>query len=264
MGTARRMSGKPARPRDATTARAFLQPLSLLAGALVWEMVGLTGAVSWLPPLHAVIARIGSLWAGGDLRKPLADSLGNLLIGYLISAVGGLLVGAAMAVSTKVDQALRIYVDMLMAAPSIMLAPVLFIIFGLSSITLLSVIVLYASVFIISTTRSAIAGTSANLRDMAFSFGASRLQIFVQVVLREAAPEIMTGLRVGMGRAVKGMFNGELFIAVFGLAALDKRFEGSFDSTGILAIALVIVIIGVLLSALIESANRRLNGWLPR
>lgn len=259
MGTARRVS-----VLRAGAGLRLVQPLSLLAGALTWEIVGVTGAVSWLPPLHAVIGRIGTLWADGELRAPLTDSLSNLMLGYLISVVGGLLIGTAMAVSTKVDHTLRIYVDMLMAAPSIMLAPVLFIIFGLSSMTLLSVIVLYAIVFIISTTRSAIAGTSSTLREMASSFGASRRQIFVQVMLREAAPEIMTGLRVGMGRAVKGMFNGELFVAVFGLAALDKRFEGSFDSTGILAIALVIVVIGVILSALIEMANRRLNGWLPR
>src|SRR5262249_9128355 len=130
-----------------------------------------------------------------------------------------------------------------------------------SSFTLIAVIVLYASVFIIATTRSAVEGANRGLLDMARSFGAGPVAGFLWVTSRSAGPEILTGLRLGMGRAVKGMFNGELFIAVFGLAALDKNYEGAFDTTGILAIAVVVIVLAVLLATLVEIANRRLNGW---
>ena len=40
-----------------------------------------------------------------------------------------------------------------------------------------------------------------------------------QVMLPAAAPMIMAGVRLGVGRAVTGMINGEMFIAVVGLGA---------------------------------------------
>ena len=264
MGTAGRLKAVAgAGVRRAAKGGLALQVTSLLAGALLWEVVGHFGHVSWLPALHTVLGRVGALWAAGELQGPLVDSLTNLTLGYAVSVVAGVAIGSAMALSKKVDYALRVYVDALMAAPSIMFAPVFFIIFGLSRATLLAVIILYACVFIVSSTRTAIAGASTNLQDMARSFGATRTQIF-GVMVREAAPALMAGVRIGMGRAVKGMFNGELFVAVVGLAALEKRFEGSFDAAGILAVALVIIALAVLLASLLSLVNRALNSWVPR
>lgn len=239
-----------------------LEAIGLLVGLVLWEIVGTLRLIPWLPSLHEVIAKIGSLFAAGELQDPLLNSITNLVIGYVIAVVIGVVVGALMAVSKYVDLALRVYVDALMAAPSIMLVPVLYVLFGLSKVTLVLVIILYASVFIIVNTRSAVVGASRNLAEMARSFGAGPLAAFFWVTLRSAGPGIFAGLRIGMGRAVKGMFNGELFIAVTGLAALDKQFHGAFDTTGILAIAMVVIVLAVGLATSVAVADRRLNGWV--
>ncbi|MBO0826385.1 MAG: ABC transporter permease subunit [Streptosporangiales bacterium] len=238
-----------------------LQALGLVVGLALWELIGALHLISWFPSLHAVLGRVGELAAQGKLQEPLVQSVTNLVVGYLVSVVAGIVIGTLMAVSKYVNFALRVYVDALMAAPSIMLVPVLYVLFGLSSFTLIAVIVLYASVFIMVNTRNAVAGASSALHDMARSFGAGPVAAFFWVTVRSAGPEILSGLRLGMGRAVKGMFNGELFIAVFGLAALDKSYEGAFDTTGILAVAVVVIVLAVVLSTIVEFANRRLNGW---
>jgi ABC-type nitrate/sulfonate/bicarbonate transport system permease component len=238
-----------------------LEALGLLIGAIAWELVGLANVSQFLPPLHSVVARIGSLIANGQLESPLFSSLENLLIGFAVSVVGGVLIGTAMAVSRYVDYALRVYVNFLMAVPSVLLVPVLYEIFGLSSFTLIAVIVLYSSVFIVANTRTAVMSARADLTDMARVFGTPPVRRFFTITLRSAGPEIFGGLRVGMGRAVKGMFNGELLIAVVGLAQLDRTYAGAFDATGILAIALVILVIAVALAAIVEVINRALNGW---
>lgn len=255
------LTGRTARRRLLPRGQVTLEALGLVVGLALWELIGSTHLISWFPPLHAVMDRIVELAAEDKLQEPLLQSVTNLVVGYLVSVVAGVVLGTLMAVSKYVNFALRVYVDALMAAPSIMLVPVLYVIFGLSSFTLVAVIVLYASVFIVVNTRNAVAGASSALHDMARSFGAGPMTAFFWVTLRSAGPEILSGLRLGMGRAVKGMFNGELFIAVFGLAALDKNFEGAFDTTGILAVAVVVIFLAVVLSTLVELVNRRLNGW---
>lgn len=247
-------------PRFAQS-RATLTIVGLVVGAAIWEVLGLTHVSRFLPPIHSVFARVIDLWRTGQLRQPLTESVRNLVIGYAFSATVGVLIGTLMAVSKYVDYALRVYVNALMATPSILLVPVLYVIWGLSSFTLIAVIVLYTTVFVVANTRTAVSGARHDLSEMAKAFGAGATGGFFGVTLRSAGPEIFAGLRLGMGRAVKGMFNGELLIAVVGLAHLDRTFAGAFDATGILAIALVILMIAVILTGLLEFVNRTLNSW---
>jgi NitT/TauT family transport system permease protein len=245
--------------------RGFLtQAGSLLAGIAIWQVLGMTLHFEWLPPFSAAVAKVGDMWSGGELQTALAESIGNLVIGYVVSAVGGVGLGTAMALVPKVNYALRIYVNAFLLAPSIVMAPIFFIFFGLSRLTPISVIVLYSILFITVNTYTAMTQVDRHLEEMARCLGAGRWQIFRHVTLPAAMPLTMAGLRLGMGRAVKGMINGELFIAIVGLGRLDQTFESTFDAAGILAIMLIVVVVAVLATSVVQFADRRVNGWLYR
>ena len=64
-----------------------------------------------------------------------------------------------------------------------------------------------------------------------------------------------------MGQAVKGMITGEMFIAYFGLGALLRNFGGRFDSAGVFAVLLVVVVVALLCTAVIEAIERRVTAW---
>jgi NitT/TauT family transport system permease protein len=96
---------------------------------------------------------------------------------------------------------------------------------------------------------------------MARSFGATRWQTFTNIVLPASGPLLFAGLRLGLGRSVKGMINGELIITVVGLGALDEEFDGAFDVPGILSIALIVVIVAIVSTALLQIVDRRVNRW---
>lgn len=237
---------------------------SLLAGIVIWQALGLTLHFEWLPPFSAAVAKVAEMWSGGELQTALAESLGNLAVGYLVSAVAGVGLGTAMALFPKVNFALRIYVNAFLLAPSIVMAPIFFIFFGLSRLTPISVIVLYSVLFITVNTYTAMTQVDRHLEEMARCLGAGRWQVFRHVTLPAALPLTMAGLRLGMGRAVKGMINGELFIAIVGLGRLDETFESTFDAAGILAIMLIVIAVAVLATSVVQVADRRVNGWLYR
>ena len=243
---------------------ALVQAAALLAGLAIWQVIGVALRFEWLPPFTSAVAKVGEMWAGGELQTALAESIGNLVIGYAVSAVAGVTLGTAMALLPKVNYALRIYVNGFLLAPSIVMAPIFFIFFGLSRLTPISVIVLYSVLFITVNTYTAMTQVDHHLEEMARVMGGSRWQIFRSVTLPAAMPLTMAGLRLGMGRAVKGMINGELFIAIVGLGRLDQSFESTFDASGILAIMLIVIAVAVLATAVVQAADRRLNGWLYR
>ncbi len=60
------------------------------------------------------------------------------------------------------------------------------------------------------------------------------------------------------------MINGEMFIAVVGLGKLLTDAGGRFDSESVLAVLLAVVAVALGAVGLVQWADRRLNGWLPR
>lgn len=240
---------------------AWTQGLSILAGIAIWQLLGSVLHVAWLPPFSAVVVKLAGLWSEGRIQPPLTESLTNLGLGYAICVVAGVGLGTLMAIFPKLNYMLRPYVDALMLAPSIVLAPVLFVLLGLSRWLPVSVIIVYALVYIIANTYTAVAEVDRELLAMARSFGASRWQAFWNIILPAAGPLLFAGLRLGLGRSVKGMINGELIITVIGLGALDEEFDGTFDVPGILSIVLVVVIVAIISTGVLQFVDRRVNAW---
>jgi NitT/TauT family transport system permease protein len=237
--------------------------LSLLGGAVLWEIVARLWDVSFFPPLSAVLRRLGEMIADGEILGSLGNSLLNLLVGAVISVVIGVGVGLLMGAYKKVEQALDVYVYALLTAPSLVFAPIFFSIFGLGRASIVAVVVMYATFIIIINTATAIRSVPVSLIEMGRSFCASDWQVFRRIVVPAAMPLIMAGLRLGMGRAVKGMINGEMFIAAVGLGALVMDAGRRFDAETILAVLLVIIAVAVATMQLVQVLDRRVTRWLP-
>ena len=73
----------------------------------------------------------------------------------------------------------------------------------------------------------------------------------------------MAGIRLGVGRAVKGMINGEMFIAVVGLGGVVMTAGRNFDAETVLAVMLLIILVAFGAVGLVERIDRRLTAWLP-
>ncbi|HZD75231.1 MAG TPA: ABC transporter permease, partial [Actinomycetota bacterium] len=237
--------------------------LSLLGGAVLWEAVARIWNVSFFPPLSAVLARLWEMIADGEILRSLGNSLINLVIGFAIAVTVGVGVGLAMGAYKKIDQALDMYVYALLTAPSLVFAPIFFSVFGLGRASIVGVIVMYATFIIIINTATAIRSVPVALIEMGRSFCASDWQIFRRIVIPAAMPLIMAGLRLGMGRAVKGMINGEMFIAAVGLGAVVMDAGRRFDAETILAVLLVIIAVAVATMKLVQLLDRRVTAWLP-
>jgi len=234
------------------------QYVSLAAGAAAWEAGGRMLGSARLPPFSSVLESAAQMAWRGDLLAPLAASLGSLTIGYLAAAAAGVLAGALMARSYVVEHLVDVYFDAFMASPVLVYVPVLFALFGVTRTSQVAVVFTYAFFIIAATTNAGIRDADPRLGEMARAFGASERQIFWSVALPAALPTLLTGLRLGMARAVKGMVVGEMVIALSGLGAALKGFGARFDIEGTLAVLLVILLVSIGCSALVRALGRTL------
>jgi NitT/TauT family transport system permease protein len=234
----------------------------ILAIIVLWEIAGQVVDLRWLPPFTTVAARLVELFATGEIGPHLLASLGSLALGFSIALVVGLLVGVAMGLFTWVNTALDVYVNAMLFTPGLIFAPILFAIFGLSYATRVSVVVIYAVFIIIINTAAAVRNVEKPLLEMAASYGANRRTAILRVVLPDAFPLIIAGIRMGVGRAVKGMVNGEMFIALVGIGGQAARYGKQFDFTSVWALSVFIMILAVLINQSVSHLERRLTSWV--
>jgi NitT/TauT family transport system permease protein len=234
---------------------------SIVGGILLWELIGRVLNFPFLPPFSDVFAAWLEILGTGKLIPELLNSLRSLFIGYSLAVVFGLTVGTLMGRFRKVEYFFNPFVDINLSTPTLVYIPVLFALFGVSSATVIVIVFMYSFFIIVVNTVTGIKKADPSLIEMGRSFGASDRQLFRKIMIWDALPLIMAGVRIGMSRAVKGMINGELFIALVGLGARLKTYQGAFNIEKVLAMLLTIIVVAAALTAIVQYIDRRLTGW---
>ena len=237
--------------------------IGLGAGMILWEVIARAWNVIFFPPFSAVVVQLVELTLDGKIVESLLGSLTNLVIGFAISVVFGVGTGMLMGAYRKVDMALDVYIYAMLTAPSLVFAPIFFAIFGLGRASILGVVIMYSIFIIIINTVAAIRTVPVGLIEMGRSYCATERQLFFKVILPAALPMIFAGLRLGMGRAVKGTINGEMFITAVGLGAVVISAGRRFDAATVLAVLLVIIIVALVGVKVIQLIDARMTSWLP-
>ena len=231
--------------------------LSLLIGCVIWEAAARLVDSPFFPTCLETGAALVALIRSGAIAGSLSISLGNLLVGFVAAGIAGIGVGVAMSRCRAVELILEPYLHALLAAPGLVYVPILFTLFGTARITQIGSVFLHAVFVITVTTAGALRPKNRGLIAMATAFGATERQIFWRVRWPEALPLVASGLHVGALLAVKGMINGEMFIAFTGLGALVRVYGGRFQPEAVLAVVIVIVAVAFATTAVVDAVSRR-------
>lgn len=232
--------------------------LTLAVFVVLWEIVGRLDLVFVLPPLTVVAAAGWELVVSGQIAANAVGTLTTLVIGLTISVVAGVTLGVLMARYRLVDQVLGVYVDMLMSAPVSAIVPVLVLVFGTGSESIVAAVVLFCFFVITINAYAGVKEVDEQLIEMARSFSVPERIVLRRVILPGALPLLLTGLRMGIGRSVNGAIFGEMLVSVVGLGGLLITFGSRFQFDRLDALIILIVGTAVLLMTFFEWVERRL------
>jgi len=235
--------------------------LSILSLAALWEIAGRIMDSTLIPPLSHIGTAWWKLLVSGKLAANLTTSLGTLAAGFFLAATIGILIGLLMGRFRAVEHFLDLYVNALMSAPAIAFVPVLIMWFGLGVESRIAVVFLFAVFVIIINTMTGVKQVDSVLVEMARSFGAKEKEIFFKIILPAAMPAIMAGVRLGMGRAVKGMVTAEMLLTLTGVGAMIMQYGSAFATDSLFAVILTILLVAILTMRAVQWLDRRMTGW---
>lgn len=234
---------------------------SILTLAIIWEALGRGLQTILIPPLSQIASAWYRLLTNGGLLENLIMSLGTLAVGFFLALILGVVIGVLMGRFQGVEHLLDLYINALMAAPTISFIPVLILWFGLGVQSRIAVVFLFSFFVIAINTVTGVKHVDPVLVEMARSFGAKGKELFFRVELPAALPMIMAGVRLGMGRAVKGMVTGEMLLALTGIGAMIMQYGAAFATDALFAIILTILGVALISMKLVEVIDRHLTGW---
>jgi NitT/TauT family transport system permease protein len=184
-----------------------------------------------------------------------------MVVGFAFAASFGILLGAAMGRWRAAEVFIDPYLSILLVTPMAALIPILIMATGLGMVTRVLVVFCFAVAVVTVNTRAGLRMVDPGWVEMARSFGASEGQLWRKIRLRGALPAVLTGLRLGLARAITGMLLVELLIIALGIGRLMLDFQGTFDSASLYATVLVVVGEAVVLMQVFKRLERRAASW---
>jgi len=237
----------------------------LVVGAL-WEAVAHSGAfpARLFPSLEQVAATFARLTAEGILPHHAALTLYRLAAGFAIAAVAGVALGIVMGRSRRAEAFLLPLVSIGAPIPGLAYAPLFLLWFGLGDVSKIVTIPVGVLFLVLVNTMTGVKAINPLLIKAAHDLGASRLQIFVKVILPGALPNIFTGLRLGAGMALILVFITEIEATKAGLGYLLWEAFQLLETKDVFAGVVTFGLLGVATTWLLQWIERTACPWARR
>ncbi|HDX8400171.1 taurine ABC transporter permease TauC [Aeromonas dhakensis] len=245
--------------------------ISLLTlGALLalWWLVARLELISplFLPPPAQVLQQLLTLagpqgFMDATLWQHLAASLQRILIALAAATLCGVTVGLAMGLSPTLRGMLDPLIELYRPVPPLAYLPLMVIWFGIGETS--KVLLIYLAIFapVAMATLAGVQGARQVRLRAARALGANRWQVLWYVIVPGALPDMLTGLRIGLGVGWSTLVAAELIAATRGVGFMVQA-AGEFLATDVvLAGILVIALIAFTLELGLRALQRRLTPW---
>jgi NitT/TauT family transport system permease protein len=253
-----------------------------------WRADGLrSGTTATLLPAAGLLVALGGWWLvarlelihpaalppPGDVLTAFSDrparllehavaTTGEILLGFALSALAGVLIGLSLAASRTVERMFTPLLVAVNAVPKITLGPLLVVALGWGQKPILTMVFLLCFFPIVLSTATGLTTTPAELAELARSWNASRWQTFRKVRFPAALPQIFVGLKVAMPLAAIGAVIGEFQAGEGGLGYVIQQYAGIGDTATAWAAIILVALVSILLYAALVLVERRSLPWL--
>ncbi len=233
---------------------------AVVLGLVVWDIYA-RSTDTFVPPLGDVADAWLRMVDSGELLDALWISTQAFTLGLLLAVVVALAFGLLTGLNDEVDHAASPFLSALVALPSVAYIPLIMIWIGFGLAGRVAIVFEFAVLVMTLNFRAGVRSVDPDLLEMARSFGLGRRLTFARIIIPGAMAGIMSGIRLGLGRAIKGTVTAEVLLVLVGMGGLVKSYGNTFRVDSLLAVVATIVVIALVMTSLLMRVDARVNRW---
>jgi NitT/TauT family transport system permease protein len=195
------------------------------------------------------------------LAQHLVASLSRVFCGFLLATAIGVFLGLIIGRSRRMEYLFLPPLEVLRPIPAVAWIPLAILMFPSSEASMIFITFIGALFPILLNTIHGVENVDARLVASAGSLGSGRFATFTEIIVPAAAPNIVTGLSIGMGTAWFCLVTAEMISGQFGIGYFTWMSYTVQDYPQIIVGMLLIGVIGMGSSALIRKLGQSLMPW---
>jgi len=238
---------------------------------VLWEVAALSAGnslilVGPIPVLQALVALLQNHVPRGALGIQGADAailqtLATIVFGFVLACAVGIPVGLIMGRWKAAEELIDPWLSAAYSIPIVILIPMLYFAIGADFFAEVFVTFLITVSTIIVNTHHGVKYVSNALAEVGKSYGASESQFVAKIILPASVPDIISGMRIGMGRAILAAVLAEVLMSGNGLGGLMMTFQDVLNTPYMMAVVFLIALMGIAVLQLPKILERRLFRW---
>jgi ABC-type nitrate/sulfonate/bicarbonate transport system permease component len=227
------------------TLRHLSRAIPLILFIVLWQGISASHLVNpdFLPSAIAVGTALVRLFGAHEILANLGTTVFTCFVGLALGAVIGIPLGAAMAISPRIDGFFSPLIKATYSLPKTALVPLLMLWFGIGGVTNITVVVLAALLPLVVYTYHGVHGVPRVLLWSARAMGTPAQRMIWRVLLPAAQQEILIGLRIALGFSFVIAISAEMIASNHGIGKLMFIYgeTGAYDYMFAATISLLVV-----------------------
>ena len=264
--------GEPAAPGKSPWRRfepALYSTASIALLLVIWEvlpriMTLSAGTRLFFTTPSQIVGTLWRLFATGAIWTPLGVSASGFALGLGLAVVVGLPLGVLIGRSRTLNAMLDPFITAFNATPRLVFLPLVMLWFGLGLWSKVIIVFIGAVFPLLINTYEGVRNADKTLINVVRSFGASEWDVARLVVVPNAMPYIIAGLRLAIGRAVLGVVVAEFFGSESGLGVMMVQAAGRYQVDVVFSGLIVFAALSLIMTWLVQMLENRLSLWRPQ
>ena len=215
-----------------------------------------------LPQPHIVAIEAWDVLTTRDFSTNIQASILRVVAGFLLALALSVGLGLLIAYSTWWRRLLNSLLLFIVSVPTVSFAILSLIVLGISPMGPVVNAMLVATPYITMNLAQGLTGVDRRLIVMSESFGRTRAQIITGILVPSSLLAILGGARLAFAVAWRMELLTEVFASSVGIGFQIRRSFESYDIRGMLAWAVLFIVIMLIIENLVfRQLERRLSRW---
>ena len=216
---------------------------------------------SLLPKISTVLETAGEMISSGQLQGDLSVSIVRVIKGFLASGCLGIFLGAVMGMSPRMQELLLPTITTIRQIPVIAWIPLIILWAGIGEGSKVIIIMIAATFPVLVNTLNGFTSTPEGLVEVAKLYKLSKWNTFVKVYLPHALPQMLVGLKLGLGVSWMALVASELIAASSGIGYRMNDARSLMRSDKVIVCMFVIGLVGILMDKVLSIVFEAVTPW---